>query len=267
VIHIKILIMKNIHLLPTKNPSRLYLHSNGELQLRHNLSRTDDYLGSNQHLYITGEEEIEDCWVLNTHTNEVYFLKYYYGIQPITKKIILTTDLNLIDDGVQEITNTFAEWFVENPTCEYVETKLVEFEVDIGLGDSCIEHGSYYIINTRDQLPFPELVEDISKHYETVTFTSTLGSESQPNTITFSLENNEPIIVLDEVGFKYKGELIEDAGEIYKLFKEFIENRIGYTEEQLKLAYMQGYNRGKDGNPNHMESYIEFLKETKKDKI
>jgi len=36
-----------------------------------------------------------------------------------------------------------------------------------------------------------------------------------------------------------------------------------YTEEQLKLAYIQGYNRGKDGNPNHMESYIEFLKQQK----
>jgi hypothetical protein len=36
-----------------------------------------------------------------------------------------------------------------------------------------------------------------------------------------------------------------------------------YTEEQLKLAYMQGYNRGKDGNPNHMESYIEFIKQPK----
>ncbi len=36
-----------------------------------------------------------------------------------------------------------------------------------------------------------------------------------------------------------------------------------YTEEQIKLAYMQGYNRGKDGNPNHMESYIQFLKQPK----
>jgi hypothetical protein len=36
-----------------------------------------------------------------------------------------------------------------------------------------------------------------------------------------------------------------------------------YTEEQVKLAYMQGYNRGKDGNPNHMESYIQFLKQPK----
>jgi hypothetical protein len=48
--------------------------------------------------------------------------------------------------------------------------------------------------------------------------------------------------------------------EGYKKAKETL-----YTEEQLKLAYMQGYNRGKDGNPNHMESYIKFLKQPKKD--
>ena len=45
-----------------------------------------------------------------------------------------------------------------------------------------------------------------------------------PNSFTFYLKNNEPIIVIDEVGFKYKGELIEDGGEIYRLFKEFLQN-------------------------------------------
>ena len=48
---------------------------------------------------------------------------------------------------------------------------------------------------------------------------------------------------------------------IEKLVEE--EKETLYTEEQLKLAYMQGYNRGKDGNPNHMESYIQFLKQHK----
>lgn len=43
----------------------------------------------------------------------------------------------------------------------------------------------------------------------------------QPNSFILSLEN-KPIIVIDEVGFKYKGELIEDAGEVYRLFKEFL---------------------------------------------
>ena len=43
-----------------------------------------------------------------------------------------------------------------------------------------------------------------------------------PNSFTFSLKDNEPIIVINEEGFKYKGELIEDAGEVYRLFKEFL---------------------------------------------
>jgi len=47
-------------------------------------------------------------------------------------------------------------------------------------------------------------------------------SDNTPNTISFCLKNNEPIIVIDEVGFKYKGELIEDSGEVYKLFKEYL---------------------------------------------
>ena len=45
-----------------------------------------------------------------------------------------------------------------------------------------------------------------------------------PNSFIFTLKDNEPIIVLSGEGFKYKGELIEDAGEVYKLFKEFLSN-------------------------------------------
>ena len=44
-----------------------------------------------------------------------------------------------------------------------------------------------------------------------------------PNSITLTLGNN-PIIVINEEGFRYKGELIEDAGEVYELFKEFLKN-------------------------------------------
>jgi hypothetical protein len=37
------------------------------------------------------------------------------------KKIILTTDQDLIKDGVQAIDDDFLEWFVKNPSCEEVE--------------------------------------------------------------------------------------------------------------------------------------------------
>jgi len=36
------------------------------------------------------------------------------------KKIILTTDQDLIDNGVQDIDTEFLEWFVKNPSCEEV---------------------------------------------------------------------------------------------------------------------------------------------------
>lgn len=52
----------------------------------------------------------------------------------------------------------------------------------------------------------------------------TINSINQPPTsFSFYLKTGEqPIMVIDETGFKYKGELIEDAGEVYRLFKEFL---------------------------------------------
>ena len=44
-----------------------------------------------------------------------------------------------------------------------------------------------------------------------------------PESFTLSLDREEPpIIVIDKEGFKYKGELVEDKGEIYKLFKNYL---------------------------------------------
>ena len=38
-----------------------------------------------------------------------------------SKKIILTDNQDLINDGVQPIPDEFLEWFVKNPSCESVE--------------------------------------------------------------------------------------------------------------------------------------------------
>jgi len=114
--------MKNIYVLPTSQPSRLF-NCFGKLDIGEYITTREDLQVTNQHIYITSAEEIKDSWVLNTHTNEVYFLKGYYGIQPITKKVILTTDQDLIADGVQAIDDDFLEWFVNNPSCENVEVE------------------------------------------------------------------------------------------------------------------------------------------------
>ena len=113
--------MKNVHLIPTDKLSRLgrFIDTNNLfLRITNDIPRGEDI-----DIYITSDGEIKDCWVLNTHANEVYFLDGYYGIQQITKKIILSTDVDLIKDGVQAIDDEFLEWFVKNPSCEEVEVR------------------------------------------------------------------------------------------------------------------------------------------------
>jgi hypothetical protein len=112
--------MKNIHLIPTDKPSRLFKVS-GELKLTRNF---DFYNGSEyQHIYITSDEKIKERdWVFNfeydyivQYDSKKHDNKFWY------KKIILTTDQDLIKDSVQAIDDTFLEWFVKNPSCESVE--------------------------------------------------------------------------------------------------------------------------------------------------
>ena len=116
--------MKNVFVLPTDKPSRVYLiKSNNRLGLTSTNPEYMENFGSgtqNQHIYITSAEEIKDCFVINTHTNEVYFLEGYYGMQPSVKEIILTTDGDLIKEGVQSIDDEFLQWYIKNSSCEEV---------------------------------------------------------------------------------------------------------------------------------------------------
>ena len=145
--------MKNIHILPTDKPSRLYLHSDNELQLRTNIVRTsEDYLGSNQHIYITNDEEIKegvDQWYLDKVLNEPYNSG---GAQYSSKQdvIILTTDQDLIKDGVQAIDDEFLEWFVKNPSCEEVEVKYDKDIFPYGV-ETSNGYGWYKIIIPKEE--------------------------------------------------------------------------------------------------------------------
>ena len=64
------------------------------------------------------------------------------------------------------------------------------------------------------------------------------GITTDLNSYTFSgIKTDEPIIVITEDGFIYKGELIEDKGEIYQLFKNYLtssQTETLYTEEQVQ---------------------------------
>lgn len=57
---------------------------------------------------------MEEC-VIKYKDN--FYLKTEVGY----KKIILTTDPQLIEQGIQAIDDEFLEWFIKNPNCEEVE--------------------------------------------------------------------------------------------------------------------------------------------------
>jgi hypothetical protein len=146
--------MKNIYLIPTDNPSRLagseYITNEQGIDKRVFKFKLWDKLIPNkdlkdvgyipQNIYITSDEEIkEGDWVIWIGKDNQPFLKKVIGERDDEwllsstydmwvekdkpKKIILTTDQELIKDGVQSIDDEFLEWFVKNPSCEKVEVQ------------------------------------------------------------------------------------------------------------------------------------------------
>ena len=157
--------MKNIHILPTDKPSRLFLNKiNNKLLLDSDTySDLEKILPSSkyQHIYITSDEEIkEGDWY------------YYFGhivkydsdentLTPNCKKINLTTDQDLIKDGVQAIDDEFLEWFVKNPSCEKVEVGetyplncCIQKEGKTKMNNGCMERNrclNYKIIIPKEE--------------------------------------------------------------------------------------------------------------------
>jgi hypothetical protein len=127
--------MKNLHLIPTNKPSKLY-KVNNNLYFEEYPDKTVN--AGNQHIYITSDEEIkEGDWCYGLFAQKPFILSDFENVKinfpeykSEYKKIILTTDQDL--DGVQAIDDEFLEWFVKNPSCEEVEVvdNLKYFNVD-----------------------------------------------------------------------------------------------------------------------------------------
>ena len=125
--------MKNIHVLSTDKPSRLIKSKINDIIVLEPINVTNntrywEYLN----IYITSDEEIKKGdWVLGDYPDNPIckvIAKYgqeftaqslngdKYGLAEYdSKKIILTTDQDLINDGVQAIDDEFLGWFVKNP--------------------------------------------------------------------------------------------------------------------------------------------------------
>lgn len=108
--------MKNVYLVQTNKPSRLQLQKVTKELLLYKDSVKEDAYTQPIDMFIISDEELKD--------EDKYS---HYRID--CKKIILTTNKDLIEEGVQDIPYEFLKWFIKNPTCENIEVRKIEDEL------------------------------------------------------------------------------------------------------------------------------------------
>jgi len=133
--------MKNLHLLKTDKPSRLIKFFTNNYHLSKEILPIQDEEQYNN-IYITDDSDIrEGNWVYSEARNTLFKVKSKSITSTGTilieddvimtleinevdcKKIIITTDEDLITDGIQCINEEFLQWIVKNPSCEFIELK------------------------------------------------------------------------------------------------------------------------------------------------
>jgi hypothetical protein len=170
-----------IHLIPTDKPSRLIKNNLGYGIVSDAWKEFDINLiqGQYQNIYITSDEEIKEGDVATDGTVVGYYslddegcpiLKdskcesgYSFSLVPHCKKIILTTDQDLIKEGIQSIDDDFLEWFVKNPSCEMVEVVFSNRGIT-GTEKILKTFGEYKIILPQEE-PKQETLEEAAINY------------------------------------------------------------------------------------------------------
>ena len=175
-----------------------------------------------QNIYITSDEEIkEGDWGLDLC--EDLGLKYQpFKVDKATlkyanqecKKIILTTDQDLIKDGVQAIDDEFLEWFVKNPSCEFVETER-------------LEDGQYF-----DYLEDNSVIEGIYENYKIII------PKEEPKQETLKFNNNERVYLKEDNNVS---QVVDDNTKDWSLWERLPEQEITLEEaaeiDLTKLCY------------------------------
>ena len=148
--------MKNIHVLPTDKPSRRLVLFNGTYRVEKGIMNYPKEMYPSPQgydIYITNDEEIKDIrphkdkWQLEKGSILNKFPNYLTDLSEC-KLVIMTTNQDLIKDGVQAIDDEFLEWFVKNPTCEFVNISFEHYKKGVGVvtSDWKLKDSKYYKI-------------------------------------------------------------------------------------------------------------------------
>jgi hypothetical protein len=176
-----------------------------------------------QHLYVTCEEEIkEGDWFYCFQNNNVLKCfkkeeKVLNGYHTVYKKIILTTDTDLIKDGVQKIDDEFLEWFVKNPSCEEVEVEFIE------------DNWGYYEIIIPKKEPKQETLEEAAEKYV---------KSDLKKTPLYGMFNDTFI-----AGAKWQAERMYSEEEVHNILKSYRNNK---PKLYLKVFYDKWFEQFKN---------------------
>jgi hypothetical protein len=144
--------MKNIHILPTDKPSKfIYSTKYNKFMFCYEAPFfLDDTQAEHKGIYITSDEEIkEGDWYYDCGDVNFICKAFKHTTQQYQRvKIILTTDQELIKDGVQAIDDEFLEWFVKNPSCDEVE--VVKGSFNLSPTEEMLEKEKYVPTGTFD---------------------------------------------------------------------------------------------------------------------
>jgi hypothetical protein len=218
-------ITHNIHILPSRFPKGIHLL---------------DY-------HITSDEEIkEGDWFIDDKYKQP--MKYFGegSLLKSSKKIILTTDQDLIKDGVQPIGEEFFEWFVKNQSCEFVEVKLeAMFKGYMTFPESINEppfHGNlkYKIIIPKEE---PKQLTDLE--------------------VAQKLEEIEREEAIEEAAIDSKKRYINETAKTIS-YREFIEGakwqaKRSYSEEDMREAFIAGGNSQIEEDDAYGSAYFKYM--------
>ena len=259
--------MKNIHVLPTDNYSPLVHSTNkygGYFKSEH-YSPMKEMGDSYQNIYITIDEEIkEGDWVYCLTENRVLISNVSYSKLDDRFKIILTTDNDLIKNGVQAIDDEFLEWFVKNTSCEEVKTYIVKLCTNCGQQHCDNIDCRGYKDETQYLISFPnnttQRIITYCDGYEVNTEKIIIPKE-EPKQETLE-EAAEKLILEYQLGNTGKID-IEDAKEMLIEFAKYQAERM-YSKEDLKEVYfsaIKSTGEGRNGEFASGNSPVDIKKE------
>jgi hypothetical protein len=286
--------MKNIHVLPTDKPSRVYKHLGRELKHTVRYFEQKGLLCINQHIYITNDEEIkEGDYFWKPDCNMIF--KAEYTPHKGCEKIILTTDHDLIKDGVQGIDDEFLEWFVKNPSCESVEVdknwnypldKSWEYKIIIPKEEptenceNCKQPISKYGCACGKQIEEPKQENCCTPIGQIKRYVDCIGCDRKPKqeeneiidisdhdgigNAVDNLNNEPPQETLEEAAYRLSIEKFEPKHTAFMLGviegAKWQAERM-YSEEDLREAFKQSRQAKifKEGMPPVWESFEDYI--------